>query len=224
MAKINYKDLEGTVKDGVYVHNYYRVQKVSEAGKKYSVGYLTVALEEYIQRTLDITLSRWKKWDFIDDLKQLTGEIVVDNEQCIECLECVLFNKCLFTADGVLVEEEDFIEKHFRKGEPFDGEQYLVKMATTFKQDCEELDLAYDDNFMYEAKKCWFDNGVDWIVEDLIEPNLEEIDALLETLEEGEEYDLTDAEDLEDVLAGFDESIEALTNIAQELRQYNYAA
>jgi hypothetical protein len=97
-------------------------------------------------------------------------------------------------------------------------------MATTFKQDCEELDLAYDDNFMYEAKKCWFDNGVDWIVEDLIEPNLEEIDALLETLEEGEEYDLTDAEDLEDVLAGFDESIEALTNIAQELRQYNYAA
>lgn len=224
--KINYKGLVGTVVDGVFVHNYYRDQKVSEAGKKYSVGYLTVSLEEYLQNTLDITLSRWKKWNFIDELKELAGEIeiVVDNESCFEYLEGCLFNKELYTLDGVLVEEEEFYDKHLRGNEPFDGEQYLVKMVQTFKQHCEEDEVTYDDSFIEQYRQRWQEGGIDWIVEDLIEPCLEEVDALLECLEDGDEYDLTDQEDLEDALAGFDEGIEALEKIAQELQQYNYAA
>lgn len=71
MAKINYKDLEGTVKDGVYVHEYFRVQKVSEAGKKHSTGYLKVSLDEVREATLDVTLSQWQKWNFIDKLNEL---------------------------------------------------------------------------------------------------------------------------------------------------------
>jgi hypothetical protein len=71
MVKINYKNLEGTVKDGVYVHEYFRVQKVSDTNKKYSVGYLTVALDEVREATLDVTLSQWQKWSFIDKLNEL---------------------------------------------------------------------------------------------------------------------------------------------------------
>jgi hypothetical protein len=70
MAKTDYKGLINTVVDGVYVHDYYRDQKISGTGKKYSVGYLTVSLEDCLQNTLDITLDQWKKWNFVEKLKE----------------------------------------------------------------------------------------------------------------------------------------------------------
>lgn len=73
MAINKYEQLVNTVVNGIYISDYKRVTKVSVSGKKYSVGYLTVALDEQRDITLDITLDQWKNWNFIKQLRKQTN-------------------------------------------------------------------------------------------------------------------------------------------------------
>ena len=73
MAISKYEKLVNTVVNGIFVSDYKRVTKVSDSGKKYSVGYLTVALDERRDVTLDVTLDQWKNWSFIKQLRKETN-------------------------------------------------------------------------------------------------------------------------------------------------------